>query len=296
MENKTNQSTSNVSNINWFPGHMTKAKREMSEKIKLVDLVIEIRDSRIPQSSENPLLNEIIGQKPRLIILSKADKSEKEATSQWIHYFQSMGYQAISLDLIHDKNIPNIVAKACFDIMKTKIEKLKAKGLKRYEIKAMVVGCPNVGKSTFINAVNKKKVAQTADHPGVTKNLSWIKVSNEVALLDTPGVLWPKFEDQMIGYRLAVVGTINDQILPISEIVEYGIDYISKKHPERLQNRYGIDVASDVHTTIERIGQSRKTFLQDQTLDYKRLHALILKEIRDNQLGPITWEYPDENN
>lgn len=290
-----NETVGQVPVINWFPGHMTKAKREMSEKIKLVDMVIEIRDGRVPGASENPLLNDIIGQKPRLVVLSKADKSEKEATSQWINYFKSLGYSAISLNLIGDKNVPNVIANACQQIMKPKIDKLKAKGLKRYEIKAMVVGCPNVGKSTLINSVSKKKVAQTADHPGVTKNLQWIKVSNEVALLDTPGVLWPKFEDQKIGYKLAVTGAINDNILPISDIVEYAIDYIIKKHPEKLAERYGIEVSQDIHQTIDAIGKARGTLLLDETIDYKRLHALILKEIRDNQLGPITWELPNEN-
>jgi len=290
-----NETIGQVPVINWFPGHMTKAKREMSEKIKLVDMVIEIRDGRVPGASENPLLNDIIGQKPRLVVLSKADKSEKEATAQWISYFKSLGYSAISLNLIGDKNVPNVIANACQQIMKPKIDKLKAKGLKRYEIKAMVVGCPNVGKSTLINSVSKKKVAQTADHPGVTKNLQWIKVSNEVALLDTPGVLWPKFEDQKIGYKLAVTGAINDNILPINDIVEYAVSYIIKNHPERLIDRYGIEVSDDVFVTIDAIGKARGTYLENETLDYKRLHALVLKEIRDNQLGPITWELPNEN-
>ncbi len=285
----------NMTKINWFPGHMAKARREMSEMIKLVDMVIEIRDGRIPLSSQNPLLNEIIGQKPRLIVLSKSDKAEKEETNKWIEYFKMQGNYAIAINLIGDKNVANVISNACSKIMEAKINKLKAKGLKHYEIKAMVVGIPNVGKSTLINSVSKRKIAKTADKPGVTKNLQWIKVSNEVALLDTPGVLWPKFEDPKTGIMLAVTGAINDEVLNINEICEFAIDFLMKHHPEKLIKRYDIEIKEDAIKTIDAIGVSRKIFMADETIDYKRLYTLIIREIRDNLLGPVSWEIVDEN-
>jgi len=282
-------------NINWYPGHMTKAKREMSEKIKLVDMVIEIRDARIPLSSINPLLDEIIGSKPRLIVLSKADKAENEETKKWIDYFKLQGHETIALNLIGDKNVANTISDCCLTIMKDKIEKLKTRGLKRVEIRAMVVGIPNVGKSTLINSVGKRKMAKTADKPGVTRALTWIKVSNEVALLDTPGVLWPKFEDLKVGFMLAITGAIRDDVLPMQSIIEFALDFLIKNHREKLIKRYDIEVSEDIFETINKIAISRGCIQQDETIDYKRVYALILKDIRDNQLGLISWEKTDED-
>ncbi|MDI9540113.1 MAG: ribosome biogenesis GTPase YlqF [Bacillota bacterium] len=285
MENKVN--------INWYPGHMTKAKREMREKIKLVDMVIEIRDARIPLSSINPLLDEIIGSKPRLIVLSKADKAEKEETKKWIDYFKECGHKAVALNLIGDRNVAKTISNSCLSIMKEKIDKLKARGLKRVEIKAMVVGIPNVGKSTLINSVSRRKIAKTADKPGVTRTLAWIKVSNEVALLDTPGVLWPKFEDLKTGYMLAVTGAIRDDVLPMQSIIEFAVDFLIKNHKDKLVKRYEIEVSDNIFETIDKIAISRGCIQQDETIDYKRVYALLLKDIRDNQLGPISWEKTD---
>ncbi len=282
-------------NINWYPGHMTKAKREMSEKIKLVDMVIEIRDARIPLSSINPLLDEIIGSKPRLIVLSKSDKAEKEETKKWISYFKSQGHETIALNLIGDRNVANTISDCCLTIMKDKIDKLKTRGLKRVEIRAMVVGIPNVGKSTLINSVGKRKMAKTADKPGVTRSLTWIKVSNEVALLDTPGVLWPKFEDLKVGFMLAITGAIRDDVLPMQSIIEFALDFLIKNHREKLIKRYDIEVSEDIFEKINKIALSRGCIQQDETIDYKRVYALILKDIRDNQLGPISWEKTDED-
>ncbi len=291
---KSNQDSSNKTVINWYPGHMAKAKREIQEKIKYVDMIIEIRDARIPLSSENPLLKQIINNKPTLIVLSKADKAEKQETEKWKSFFKSQGKEVLALNLLND-NVSAIISNACQDIMKEKIAKLKAKGLLNVEIKAMVLGIPNVGKSTLINSVSKRKIAKIADKPGVTRNLQWIKISKQVSLLDTPGVLWPKLEDQNSAYLLAVTGAINDEILPIDSVVRFALEFLIKEHPEKLEKRYDIKVEEDVNKTLEAIATSRKCFLKDNEIDEKRLYALILKDIRDNQLGTISWErYEDE--
>ncbi len=279
----------NKANINWYPGHMAKAKREIQEKIKLVDMVIEIRDARIPLSSENPLLREIINNKPTLIILSKADKAEKDITKNWIAYFKQQGKEVLALNLLAD-NVSTVISNACIKMMESKINRLKSKGLKNVEIKAMVLGIPNVGKSTLINSVSKRKIAKIADKPGVTRNLQWIKISKEVSLLDTPGVLWPKLENQDSAYLLAITGAINDNILPIESVVEFAIDFLIQNHADKLRERYDIEVSADVHETLKNIAISRKCFLKENEIDEKRLFALILKDIRNNQLGAISWE------
>ena len=280
--------------INWYPGHMAKARREMQEKIKLVDMVIELRDARMPNGSINPVLNEIIGSKPRLIILAKKDKADSDITDKWVSHFKREGYPTIALDLLHDQ-VSKIISNACQEVMKDKIAKLKAKGMKHVEIKAMVVGIPNVGKSTLINSVSRKKMAKTADHPGVTKSLQWIKVSPDVALLDTPGVLWPKFEDQEVAMKLALCGSISDNVLPISELVRYAIQYIVANKPQMLKNRYGIELSDDAHENVERIAEARHFLDADGKLDLERTEAVFLNELRDGLIGTISWEKPDED-
>ena len=281
-------------NINWFPGHMAKARREMSENIKFVDMVIEIRDGRIVASSENPLLREIAGNKPRLIVISKKDKAEDDITAKWIDWFRKQGHEAIALNLIADKSISKKISDACLKIMADKVNKYKARGMKHVEIKAMVVGIPNVGKSALINSVAQKKAAKTADRPGVTRSLQWIKISQDVALLDTPGVLWPKFEDDKTALNLAITGAINDDILPVEDVVRYAVRELLKNHPEKLRQRYGIDAEGDAVEVIDRIAQARGCLLAEGGYDYKRVYALILKDIRDSQLGGISWEKPED--
>lgn len=283
----------NKTNINWFPGHMAKARREMSENIRYVDMVIEIRDGRIVASSENPMLREIAASKPRLIVISKKDKAEDEVTEAWIEHFRQQNTEAIALNLVADKSINKKISDACLKIMAEKIAKYKARGMKHVEIKAMVVGIPNVGKSTLINSVAQKKAAKTADRPGVTRSLQWIKISQDVALLDTPGVLWPKFEDEKTAFNLAITGAINDDILPVEDIVRYAVEQLLINHPEKLADRYGIAVDADAIETIDKIAQARGCLLSDGGYDYQRVYALILKDIRDSQLGGISWEKPD---
>lgn len=281
-------------NINWYPGHMAKARREMQEKIGVVDMVIELRDARIPASSINPLLDEVIGSKPRLVVLSKADKADEAVTASWQQFFQKEGYKALALDL-RQNNVSNVISQGCLEVMKDKVARLKARGMKHVEVKAMVVGVPNVGKSTLINSVSRRKAARTGDHPGVTKSLQWIKVSPDVALLDTPGVLWPKFDDQQIAMKLAVCGSISDNVLPIEELIRYALSYLHDHYPGQLVKRYGVEMCDDPDQLLERIALSRRFLDSNGQPDLFRTRNVLLNELRDGLVGRISWEVPDED-
>ena len=285
----------NKTNINWYPGHMTKARREMEEKIKLVDMVIELRDARAPLSSINPVLAEISGNKPKLIVLAKKDKADNEVTTSWIKQLESDGCKALALDLLKD-NVSKLISDACLDLMKEKVAKGKARGLKHVEIKAMVTGIPNVGKSTLINSVSRRKRAKTADHPGVTRNLSWIKVSPDVALMDTPGVLWPKFDDQKTAIILALCGSIKEDVLPIDEVVNYALNYLSRQYPELLKKRSGIEDLSSPDAIIAGIADNRKLLDYEGDPDFDKAVSLRFREIKNGVVGNISWERPDEDN
>lgn len=287
MENKENKIR-----IQWFPGHMTKAKREMQEKMKVVDMVIELRDARIPNASKNPMIEELCGQKPRLIILSKKDKAQDAATKKWIEALSNETTKVIALDIIKENITPKVVA-AIKELMKPKIDRMIKRGIRPRAIRAMVVGVPNVGKSTFINRIAKKKVAVTGDRPGVTRSLQWSKVNQDLELLDTPGVLWPKFEDETVGVLLAITGAIRDEILPLEEIAAWAMQYLIKQHPGALEKRYGVEICEDPYEMLERIARKRG-FIRNQEMDEKRTIETFLREIRDDKLGAISWEVPHE--
>ncbi len=278
--------------IQWFPGHMTKAKREMQENLKLVDLVIELRDCRIPLSSKNPMLDEIIQTKPRLIVLSKKDKGEAEITQQWIEKLKDDTTLVIAADLLHDSFVPKLT-QACKEVMKEKIERMIRRGIRPRAIRAMVVGVPNVGKSTMINRLAGKKIAQTADRPGVTRSLQWVKLNKDVELLDTPGVLWPKFEDPTVGFHLALTGAIRDEILPKEEVVVYALKWLSANEPQRLKERYALEnLAADPYALLTQIAIARKHLNKQGEADLTRTIDMVINEIRNDKLGPISWERP----
>ena len=278
--------------IQWFPGHMTKAKREMQENLKLVDLVIELRDCRIPLSSKNPMLDEIIQTKPRLIVLSKKDKGEAEITQQWIEKLKDDTTLVIAADLLHDSFVPKLT-QACKEVMKEKIERMIRRGIRPRAIRAMVVGVPNVGKSTMINRLAGKKIAQTADRPGVTRSLQWVKLNKDVELLDTPGVLWPKFEDPTVGFHLALTGAIRDEILPKEEVVAYALKWLSANEPQRLKERYALEnLAADPYALLTQIAVARKHLNKQGEADLTRTIDMVINEIRNDKLGPISWERP----
>lgn len=280
-------------NINWFPGHMTKAKRQMEEQLRLVDMVIELRDARIPDASKNPLIEQLTGQKPRLVILSKKDKADPLASEAWIRYLQQEQVRVVALDLLHDALDKKIIA-AAQELMKDKLERMRRRGIRPRAIRAMVAGVPNVGKSTLINTLARRKAAVTGDRPGVTKALQWVKVGKELELLDTPGVLWPKFEDEQVGLRLAVSGAIRDEILPLEEVALWAMAFLQKRHPQCLKERYDLDEAFAPYDALLAIGRKRG-YLVNGTVDEKRTITAFLREIRDGKLGRITWEAPDED-
>lgn len=280
-------------NIQWFPGHMTKAKRQMEEHLKMVDMVIELRDARIPDASKNPLIDELTAHKPRLILLSKKDKADPQISAAWIAALEKAEVKAMAVDLLHEKLEKRITA-AAQELMKAKIERMKRRGMRPRAIRAMVVGVPNVGKSTLINALAHRRAAVTGDRPGVTKALQWVKVGKSLELLDTPGVLWPKFEDEEAALRLAVTGAIRDEILPLEEVAFWAMEYLQQHQPQLLLERYGITLSERPYDNLLEIGRKRG-YLMNGEVDEKRLITAFLREIRDGKIGAVSWEHPHED-
>ena len=283
--------------IQWFPGHMAKALREISERIKLVDIVIELCDARAPYSSINPELFNIIKNKPRIMILSKKDLAEEKITNEWIKHFEEKGYIAKAMNLNKDNlDIIFSLSKVC---LKEKIEKDKRRGLKPQPIRALVVGIPNVGKSTFINKMSKRKAANVGNMPGVTKAQQWIKIKNDFELLDTPGVLWPKFENQEVGTKLAFIGTIKQDILDKSSLASSLLKYLFNKHKEFLINRYNIELVEELNedneiVLLERIGQKRGLLRAKGEVEISKVEELILKEFKEGIMGRYSLETVEE--
>lgn len=281
------------STIQWFPGHMTKAKRQMEENLKKVDFIIEIRDARMPLSSQNPLIEELAGNKPRLILLSKKDKADPAATKKWIEALSKDNQAVMAVDLIRE-NYKNALIQKSLELNANLIEKQKRKGIRPRALRAMVAGIPNVGKSTMINTLAKRKAAQTGDRPGVTKSLQWIKLGSDLELLDTPGVLWPKFEDQEIGIKLAALGSIKDDVVHMDDLALYCCQYLSEHNPQALLDTYGIEKIEETPwQTLQAIARKRGWLLKGD-IDENRLMRSFIKDIRENKLGKITWEMPDD--
>lgn len=281
----------NSKKIQWFPGHMTKAARQMEENLKKVDFVIEIRDARIPDSSRNPMLDGIIHTKPRLIILSKKDKADPKLTKEWITYLEKDNVRVIALDLVHE-NYKAAIVQASKTLCASFIEKQKRRGIKPRALRAMVCGIPNVGKSTMINTLAKRKAAKTADKPGVTKSLQWIKLDKDLEFLDTPGVLWPKFDDQQIGLKLALLGSIRDEVVTMDELAMFAVEWLMENNPSSLIETYGIEIQDTPWHTLEQVAIKRG-YLQKGQIDENRLMNSFVKDMRENKCGLITWEKPN---
>ncbi len=287
-------------NIHWYPGHMAKAKREITEVLPLVDIVLELRDARIPSSSKNPMIDDILKNKPRLILLNKATLADNKKTQNWISYLTNDNTYALDIDSISGYNMKQIQP-FIKDILKDKLQSLAKKGLVNKNIRALVVGIPNVGKSTFINYMAKKKVAKTGDKPGVTKNQTWLKISDSLQFLDTPGILWPKFESQDVGIKLSICGSIKDEIVDLHLVTLYALRIIEKKYPQFLMERYNlpdVDLSDDLDgmKVATLIAKKRGCLLKGGEYDYERVFTLVINDIRSNRIGRMTLEEPYENN
>ena len=278
-------------NLPWYPGHMTKAKRQMQEDLKLIDLIIELVDARIPLSSRNPDIDELGKNKSRLILLNKSDLADEKYNEEWTKYFQQKGFFVLKVNARSGaglKAIQGVITEAC----KEKIERDRRRGIKNRPIRAMVVGIPNVGKSTFINSYAGKACTKTGNKPGVTKGKQWIRLNKSLELLDTPGILWPKFEDQEVGKRLAYIGSIKDEILNLEELSLLLLEYIRENYPGMLTARYGISEEGTPLSMLEGIAENRKCLVRGQALDYAKAAGILMEEFRNGKLGRITLEHP----
>ncbi|HCG85154.1 MAG TPA: ribosome biogenesis GTPase YlqF [Lachnospiraceae bacterium] len=280
-------------NYQWYPGHMTKAKRMMQENIKLIDLIIELVDARIPMSSRNPDIDELGKGKSRIILLNKSDLADAGLNQEWESFFKEKGYFVQQLNAKTGagiKNIQALVQESC----KEKIERDRKRGIINRPVRAMVVGIPNVGKSTFINSFAGKACAKTGNKPGVTKGKQWIRLNKNLELLDTPGILWPKFEDQKIGERLALIGSINDEILHVDELAVALIRNLKNSYLDLLEKRYDITIDEDAYDTLKKIAIARKCLQKGELPDVDRASSMLLEDFRSGKLGRITLERPEE--
>lgn len=281
----------NKTKINFFPGHMAKTRREIKEKLKLIDIVYEVVDSRIPYSSRIVDIDDLIKDKPKVIIMTKKDLCDIDKTNKWIKYYENLGYKVFLVDLINDKSLGKL-----FDLNDTLLSDLNNKrldkGLLERKYRALVMGVPNVGKSTLINKITGKKVTNVGDRPGVTKNISWIRINDKLELMDTPGILWPKIEDQLVAYNLATFSSIKDEILPIDEIACYILKYMYDHYPERLIERYNLDYLDedDYTDAYELIGRKRGCIIRGNEVDYVKVSNIIIRDLREGYLGKVTFD------
>ncbi|EUJ24788.1 ribosome biogenesis GTPase YlqF [Listeria grandensis] len=280
--------------IQWFPGHMAKARREVTEKLKLVDVIFELVDARIPYSSSNPMLEEIIHQKRRVIILNKADTADEKVTQEWIDHFAERGLPAVAVNAQEGKGMHKI-ERAAEALMAEKFERQRSRGMKPRAIRAMILGIPNVGKSTLINRLVKKNIAKTGNKPGVTKAQQWIKVGKTLELLDTPGILWPKFEDQRVGYKLALTGAIKDDLLHMEEVAGFGLRFLEAHYPEKLHHWLQIEVLPEETTEVlAMIAERRGIFDRYRDPDYSRAAELLVREMRQEKMGRVSFDFPSD--
>ena len=281
-------------NYQWYPGHMTKARRMMQENIKLIDLVIELVDARIPISSRNPDIDELGKGKSRIILLNKSDLADPVWNKKWVEYFSNQGMGVLEINSrtgMGIKSIQGLVQEVC----KEKIERDRKRGIVNRPVRAMVVGIPNVGKSTFINSFAGKACTKTGNKPGVTKGKQWIRLNKNVELLDTPGILWPKFEDQTVGLRLAFIGSIKDEILQTEELASELVKFLNQSYPGVLEEKYTIESSEDNYEVLRRIAESRHCLVRGSELDVEKAAAILLDDFRNGRLGRLTLELPEEN-
>ena len=271
--------------IQWFPGHMSKARRQVQENLKHVDFVTILVDARLPLSSQNPMLTKIVGDKPKLLILNKADLADSNRTKEWRSYFENQGIKTLAINSKEQSTV-KLVTDAAKSLMADKIQRLRERGIQKETLRTMIIGIPNAGKSTLMNRLAGKKIAVVGNKPGVTKGQQWLKSNKDLEILDTPGILWPKFEDELVGLKLALTGAIKDQLLPMDEVTIFGLNYFKTYYPERLEERFkGIDLEEEAPEII--MEMTRKLGFRE---DYDRFYNLFVKEVRDGKLGRYTLD------
>lgn len=282
-------------NIQWYPGHMTKTRRMMDENIKLVDIVIELLDARIPYSSKNPEIDTLARDKKRIVILNKADLADENKTKLWTEYFENKGFKVIKVNSITGNGIKDISTVAA-ELMAEKLERLRKRGRIFTPTRAMIVGIPNVGKSTLINKLVGKSMAKTGDRPGVTRSKQWVKIRRDFELLDTPGILWPKFEDKAVGMKLAFTGAVNDNIIDLEELSVNLIEHLAKIYPKAIEERYGVKVeeCENSYEVLKKIAEARGFKVKGGESDTKRAATILLDEFRAAKLGRLTLEVPTD--
>ena len=274
--------------INWYPGHMAKTKREIKEKIDLIDIVFEVIDARIPISSKNKDIDELIKNKPKILIMTKKDMCDLNKTNKFVTYYEKQGYQVLLLDLINEKN-NNIIMEKISSFIEEINEKRKSKGLKPRKVRILVLGIPNVGKSTLINRLVKRKATNIGNKPGITKKLEWIRINDKLELLDTPGILWPKLDNQEIALNLAATTAIKEEVLDLEEVAIYIIKKLKKEYPSNINKRYNLDKEKDIVKILDQIGKKIGA-IKNQETDYEKVYKTIIKDLREGYLGKITFD------
>ena len=274
-----------MATIQWFPGHMSKARRQVQENLKHVDFVTILVDARLPLSSQNPMLTKIVGDKPKLLILNKSDLADSNRTKEWRTYFEKQGIKTLAINSKEQSTV-KLVTDAAKSLMSEKIQRLRERGIQKETLRTMIIGIPNAGKSTLMNRLAGKKIAVVGNKPGVTKGQQWLKSNKDLEILDTPGILWPKFEDELVGLKLALTGAIKDQLLPMDEVTIFGLNYFKTYYPERLEERFkGIDLEEEAPEIIMEMTQ-KLGFRED----YDRFYSLFVKDVRDGKLGRYTLD------
>lgn len=291
MDKNNNQEVFHKTNINWYPGHMAKTKREIKEKLPLIDVVYEVVDARMPISSKVIDIDDIIKNKPRILIMTKYDMCDKSQTDKIIKYYKEKGYSVVPIDLIKNTNV-NLIIKETSKVSDIINVERKKKGLKpKQSVRALVIGAPNVGKSTLINRLVGKKKTVTGNKPGVTKQLSWIRVGSNIELLDTPGILWPKLENQEHAYNLAALSSVKEEVVDLQDLSIYILHKLNELYPNYLEKRYGITtVSDDIITTLEEIGNRRGAKISGGEIDYDKVYSIIIRDLKEGLIGPVTLD------